>query len=179
MPEAVRIVRLDEAGGAERWREEIEAIFFANAGTKDFASEGERDAYRELWLGRYLRHCSAASFVALTEDATVAGYLAGALVSNRDPLPGPDYYALFSPALVAAHPAHVHVNIREDVRGQRIGSKLIAAFRALCAEKQIAGLHAVTTAGSRAANFFMQSGMAQQAETSWRGRRIVFLGERL
>ena len=104
MPEAVRIVRLDEAGGAERWREEIEAIFFANAGTKDFASEGERDAYRELWLGRYLRHCSAECFIALTEDAAVAGYLAGALVSNRDPLPGPDYYALFSPALVAAHP---------------------------------------------------------------------------
>jgi GNAT superfamily N-acetyltransferase len=179
VPEAVRIVRLDEAVGAERWREEIEAIFFANAGTKDFASEGERDAYRELWLGRYLRHCSAGCFIALTDDAIVAGYLAGALVSNRDPLPGPDYYALFSPALVAAHPAHVHVNIREDVRGQRIGSKLIAAFRALCVEKQIVGLHAVTTADSRAARFFIGCGLAERAQAHWRGRPIVFLGESL
>ena len=179
MFEAVRIVRLDEAGGPERWRGEIEAIFFANAGTKDFASEDERDAYRELWLGRYLRHCSAGCFVALTEDAAVAGYLAGTLVSNRDPLPGPDYYALFSPALIAAHPAHVHVNVREDVRGQRIGSKLMAAFRALCLENRIAGLHAVRTADSRAARFFIGCGLAECAQVHWRGRPIVFLGESL
>jgi GNAT superfamily N-acetyltransferase len=179
VPEAVRIVRLDEAGGAERWRGEIETIFFANAGTKDFASEEEREAYRELWLGRYLRHCPAGCFVALTGNATVAGYLAGALISNRDPLPGPDYYGLFPPELIAAHPAHIHVNIREDVRGQRIGARLIAAFRALCLEEHALGLHAVTAANSRAANFFMQCGMAQQAEANWRGRRIVFLGERL
>lgn len=175
----MRIVRLDEAGAAERWRGEIEAIFFANAGTKDFASEDERDAYCELWLGRYLRHCSAASFVALTEDAAVAGYLAGTLVSNRDPLPGPDYYALFSPALIAAHPAHVHVNVRKDARGQRIGSKLIAAFRALCAAERISGLHAVTAVDSGAARFFSGCGLAECAQAHWRGRPIVFLGERL
>jgi GNAT superfamily N-acetyltransferase len=115
----------------------------------------------------------------LTEGAAVAGYLAGAFVSDRDPLPGPDYYALFSPALILAYPAHAHVNVRDDARGQRIGSKLIAAFRALCVEKQIVGLHAVTTADSRAARFFIGCGLAERAQAHWRGRPIVFLGESL
>jgi hypothetical protein len=208
----VRIVSLGEAG-ADRWRAEIEAIFFANAGTKSFASEAERDAYRELWLGRYLQHCPEACFVALapapdldrhpgspkgcpgsreaaqheTADnacgasgvttAGVAGYLAGSLCSNRDPLLGPDYYALFSPAVIAAHPAHIHVNIRDGLRGRQIGAKLVAAFRTLCVERQVPGFHAVTTAGSGAARFFTQCGMARQAEAEWRGRRVVFLGE--
>jgi GNAT superfamily N-acetyltransferase len=216
----IRIVPLDEAGGPDRWRAEIEAIFFANAATSSFASDEARDAYRDLWLGRYLRHTAEACFVALdvsnsrhpgnaggvvrgpvlndpagsrtaasaasgvTKDPTdapeasaVLGYLAGTLFSDREPLPGPDYYALFPPGLIAAFPAHVHVNVHEKTRGQRIGSALIGAFRALCVQRQVPGMHAVTTAESRAAQFFISCGMSEQAQANWRGRHIVFLGE--
>jgi hypothetical protein len=217
----IRIVPLDEAGGADRWRAEIEAIFFANAATKSFASDEARDAYRDLWLGRYLRCAPEGCFVALeapdsrqpasrasgcpgshetvphgtpdnasgvsgvttggamNTETKLLGYLAGSLFSDREPLPGPDYYALFPPELIAAFPAHVHVNVRENVRGQQIGSALIGAFRALCIQRQVQGMHAVTTAESRAAAFFMRCGMAERAAAEWRGRRIVLLGEML
>lgn len=60
--------------------------------TKSFASEAERVAYRDLWLGRYVRHCPQQFLVASSPSGDVAGYLAGALMSDREPLPGPDYY---------------------------------------------------------------------------------------
>ncbi|MGB0087571.1 MAG: GNAT family N-acetyltransferase [Rhodomicrobiaceae bacterium] len=173
-----RIVPLAEADDPAV-RTAIDAIFFDSAATKTFASQDERAAYRELWLGRYLRHCPADCFVALDAGGSVMGYLAGSLFSDRAPLAGPDYYTLCPPALVDIYPAHVHVNVRADCRGREAGSELVAAFRAHCGANGIGGLHAVTTAGSKAASFFEHCGLAERATASWRDRQIVFLGESL
>jgi GNAT superfamily N-acetyltransferase len=154
---------------------QIEAIFFDSAATRSFASDAERAAYRDLWLGRYIRHCPEEFLVATNPHGEVVGYLAGALMSNREPLPGPDYYAGFPAALIDAYPAHLHVNVRHDCRGQNVGSTLIEAFRAICRERGVGGLHAVTAAGSRAAAFFARCGFDERATTEWRGRRLAFL----
>jgi len=154
---------------------QIEAIFFDSAATRSFASEAERAAYRDLWLGRYIRHCPEELLVATNPHGEVVGYLAGALMSNRGPLPGPDYYAGFPAALIEAHPAHLHVNVRHDCQGRNVGSALIEAFRAICRERDVGGLHAVTAAGSQAAAFFARCGFDERATTEWRGRRLAFL----
>jgi GNAT superfamily N-acetyltransferase len=154
---------------------QIEAIFFGSAATTTFASEADRAAYRELWLGRYVRHCPQQFLVATTAEGEVAGYLAGALFSNRDPLPGPDYYDAFPAALIDAYPAHLHVSVRHDFRGQALGSTLIDAFRAICHAHNAPGLHAVTAAESRAAAFFTCCGLNERATADWRGRRLYFL----
>ncbi|WP_088347657.1 MULTISPECIES: GNAT family N-acetyltransferase [Rhodomicrobium] len=157
----------------------IEAIFFASALTQDFASDEARANFRELWLGRYLRHFPAACFVALDPAGAVAGYLTGAPASNEPPLLGPDYYDALPAALIAAFPAHVHVNVRGHWRGRGVGAALVEAFRAHCRARGISGLHAVTGADTRAAAFFSRCGLTEQAQTTWRGRRLVFLGEEL
>ena len=109
----------------------------------------------------------------------MVGYLAGALLSNREPLAGPDYYAGFPVALIDAYPAHLHVNVREDHRGRNVGSTLIDAFRALCRSNDACGFHAVTAAGSPAAAFFVRCGLTARATADWRGRPLAFLGESL
>ena len=152
---------------------QIDAIFFDSAVTRGFASDAERAAYRELWLGRYVRHCPEAFLVARGPDDAVAGYLAGALFSNREPLPGPDYYDGFPAALIEAYPAHLHVNVRADCRGRSVGSALIEAFRAICREHDAPGLHAVTAADSRAAAFFTRCSLDERATIDWRGRPLA------
>jgi GNAT superfamily N-acetyltransferase len=158
---------------------QVDAIFFASAATKEFASEEARAAYRELWLDRYRQRCPNEFLVALDASGDVAGYLAGTLFSNRDPLPGPDYYAAFPAGIVEAFPAHLHVNVREDLRGRGVGAMLVDVFRDACREHGSGGLHAVTAADSRAANFFARCGLSDRAQTRWKGRRLAFLGETL
>ncbi|NJM35138.1 MAG: GNAT family N-acetyltransferase [Rhodomicrobium sp.] len=109
----------------------------------------------------------------------VCGYLAGSPVSDAEPMPGPDYYALFAATLLEDYPAHIHVNVQPGMRGQGLGERLIAAFRAHCRAHGIAGFHAVTAADSRAAAFFAKCGLDPRETIEWRNRRIAFLGERL
>jgi GNAT superfamily N-acetyltransferase len=169
-----RIVRLaDLTEGAAR---EAEAIFWESAATRQFAGDAERAAYRDLWFGRYLGHAPGEFFLALDEVGAVAGYLAGALVSNAPPLPGPDYYALFPAGLIARHPAHLHVNVRAGLRGAGVGAELLRAFAEHCRAQGVAGLHAVTAQGSRAATFFTKCGLTPCAAADWRRRTLVFLG---
>jgi GNAT superfamily N-acetyltransferase len=155
---------------------EIDAIFFGSASTQDFASPEARADFRDLWLGRYLQHFPDWCFVALDDGGAAAGYLAGSPVSNHPPLPGPDYFSAFPPELIDAFPAHMHVNVRADSRGQRIGEALVYAFRQRCADGGLPGFHAVTAADGAAAAFFSRCGLAERARVDWRDRRLAFLG---
>jgi GNAT superfamily N-acetyltransferase len=158
--------------------EEAEAIFWESAGTRQFESEAARNDYRALWFGRYIKHAPSEFRLAVGVRGDVAGYLAGALISDVPPLPGPDYYALFAPGLLAAYPAHVHVNVRADCRGAGIGGALTSAFADHCRQKRVPGLHAVTAAGSRAAAFFQRCGLRVEANATWHGRDLAFLAKR-
>lgn len=162
-------------------RAAIDNIFFDNAATPEFSDEDERRGYRALWLDRYLRHFPESCWVALDDngDKDTIGYLAGSLISDKSPLPGPDYYRLFPDNFVEKFPAHMHVNVRSDRQGEGIGRELIEAFRVHCREKQMAGFHAVTAASRCPAHFFTRCGMTVQARILWHYRWIVFIGEQL
>lgn len=174
-----QIYPLNLAGELPELQPQLDAIFFEAATRKEFPTPEARTAFHELWLGRYLRRCPMDCFVALDDDSKVAGYLAGALYSNEYPLPGPDCYALFSHGLLAAYPAHIHVNMRKDLRGQGIGALLIVAFVHHCRMQGVGGFHAITSAGSRSADFFRRCGLVDVSDAMWNGRHIVMLGRRL
>jgi len=172
-----RIVPVSELNENAELRTEAEVIFFASAATQGFPSTDARDAYRDLWFGRYIRAFPEMFLIAVSGDGHAAGYLAGSPVSDAPPLPGPDYYRLFPQALTEACPAHLHVNIRADLRGSGLGETLIAAFRRKCIKRKLPGFHAVTATGSRAARFFAKCGLAPRQRIAWHGRNIVFLAE--
>jgi GNAT superfamily N-acetyltransferase len=174
-----RIVRIPELAANAGAIAEIDAIFFASAATQTFASPESRAAFHELWLGRYFRHFPDWCFAALDDDGTVCGYLAGSPVSDRPPLPGPDYFAAFRPELIAAFPAHIHVNVRADCRRQRIGENLVAAFRTQCRDLNLPGFHALTAAAGPSARFFVRCGLLTHATATWRDRHLAFLADDL
>lgn len=174
-----QIFPLPLAGELSELQPQLDAIFFESAARKEFSSPEARAAFHELWLGRYIRHCPQECFVALDDDSKVAGYLAGSFYSNEYPLPGPDAYGLFSHGLLAAYPAHIHVNVRKDVRSQGVGALLIVAFVHHCRMSRVGGFHAITAAGSRSADFFRRCGLLDVADAVWNNRHIVFLGRRL
>lgn len=153
----------------------IDRIFFENAATTGFSNEHSRSRYRDLWLGRYLRHFPESCSVAFDDRGNVAGFLAGALISDEPPLSGPDYYKLFPGNFVEKFPAHLHVNVRHDMHRQGIGRALIDEFRAHCRNEKMRGFHAVTIANRYPAYFFVNCGMEVQARIEWYGSNIVFI----
>ena len=167
------VAPIGAAGGSDVMAQ-IEAIFFDSAATQNFASEADRAAYRDLWLGRYLEHAPGEFLLALG-DGSVIGYLAGSLISNSPPLPGPDYYPLFPAELIAHYPAHIHVNVRADHRGRGIGAGLVHAFAQRRRTHETAGFHAVTAEGSRSAAFFEKCGLRSAAGATWLNRPLKFL----
>jgi GNAT superfamily N-acetyltransferase len=172
MMRILQLAAFDDRGTALA---QAKAIFWETAGTKHFADQATRRAYRELWFSRYLSHAPGEFFLALAAEGEVIGYLAGTLISDQRPLPGPDYYPLFPQELVGRFPAHLHVNVREDCRGTGVGAALVQAFMEHCRAECCPGLHAVTRAGSRSAAFFQKCGLALEGEALWRERRLAFL----
>jgi hypothetical protein len=170
-----RVVRLTELAHAARELAEAEAIFWDSAGTTVFEAAEARAAFRELWFSRYVEHAPGEFFLALGEAGDVRGYLAGSFVSDAPPLPGPDYFTLFPPELIARFPAHIHVNIRSDQRSAGLGAELVSAFAGHCHSAGLPGFHAVTADSSGSAAFFERCGLNSRGTANWRGRDLAFL----
>lgn len=175
----MRIVSLLDLVHTDTAHTQIDDIFYQASVTRSLPTPEARAAYRDLWLGRYMAHFPELFLVALDADGAAAAYLAASPVSDRPPLPGPDYYALFPAAIVEAYPAHLHINVRLDSRGAGVGAKLVAAFRASCHTARIPAFHAVTAAGTAAVHFFRRCGMEPKAQVCWRGRELLLLGDML
>ena len=174
MARIVRLVDLPEPGSALG---QAEAVFWESAYTTTFADETSRAAYHEMWFGRYLALMPSEFLLALGPQGNVIGYLAGSLASDAPPLPGPDYYSLFGPELIARFPAHIHVNVRADSRGNGIGAALVRTFTDHCVANGVPGLHAITRAGSRSAAFFQKCGLAPLAIAIWRDSELAYLAQ--
>lgn len=170
----MRIVPFADLTDREPARRELQAIFFAGAATKSFASGAERDAYSALWLGRYLTHFPEWTLIAIGDAGMLLGYLAGSPVSNEPPLSGPGYYDQIAGERLRAFPAHCHVNVRRSARNRQIGRTLTGAFQARCRQAGLPGSHIVTSADSGASRFFEKAGY-QPEHTFSSGNKMLVL----
>ncbi|MCW5720435.1 MAG: GNAT family N-acetyltransferase [Devosia sp.] len=83
-----------------------------------------------------------------------------------------------SPAdLVAAYPAHIHMNLLERLRGQRVGSRLLQAWRDQAKADGVGGIHLGASAGnSGGVAFWTRSGFVPQRQvgsTVWFGMDLA------
>lgn len=159
MTNSVSIRRyLDVQPRAQR-DDEIDAIFFEASNTKSFESDLARAAFRERWLGRYLRGDPQLAFLALTPTERVVGYLVGSLddpaLSSR--FADISYFSAFRD-LTKRYPAHLHVNLAPAHRRLGIGGRLIDAFVAEARRAGAPGVHVVTSAGSDNVRFYNRNG---------------------
>lgn len=158
----------------------LDGIFFEASGTKSFASGAARAAFRERWLGRYLRTYPDWVYLALDGGGAVSGYLLGCL---DDPAKTPmfddiGYFKNFA-ALTARFPAQLHVNLAPAARGQGAGSRLVSAFAGDARKTGCPGVHVVTGRGLRNAGFYERQGFHEEGHIDWQGRDLVFLARSL
>lgn len=159
----------------------VDAIFFESSNTKSFACEADRTAFRHRWLGRYLDDFPELAHVlsvgcALNPD-TLAGYVIGAhhdpaLTDRYDDI---GYFHLLAD-LTRRYPAHLHINLRHDLRGRGYGSVLIERFVDDVRAAGLPGVHVVTGAAMRNAGFYRRNGFDFSQTFPWKGNELVFLG---
>ena len=160
---------------------QVDAIFFEASGRHGFAAPEERAAFRERWLGRYLRGGSDVVLLAEDRDGAVAGYLVGALEdpAGQDRFADIGYFRGAFRALCRRYPAHLHINLAPACRNRGIGAQLIAAFAARAVEAGAPGMHVVTARSARSVRFYARCGFVELAVAPLNGRQVVFLGKPL
>ena len=160
---------------------QVDAIFFEASGRRSFASQDERAAFRERWLGRYLQGGGDIVLVAESQQGTVAGYLVGAVddPAEQDRFADIGYFRAEFRALCRRYPAHLHINLAPAFRNRGIGARLIAAFAARAAAAGAPGMHVVTASDARNVRFYGRCGLTELGTAPWNGRRVAFLAKPL
>ena len=176
----VTIVKWTDAAEIQRAAGALDAIFFEASGTKAFASDEVRQAFRERWLGRYLRVYPEWAYLALGNHGQVDGYLIGCLDDPSKTLLFSDIgYFQDLRALTARFPAQLHVNLAPTARGAGAGSKLVSRFVDDAAQAGCPGAHVVTGRGLRNVGFYERNGFQERGHVTWNGHGLVFLGRDL
>ena len=158
----------------------LDAIFFQSSATQSFASDAARAAFRERWLGRYLRVYPEWVYVATSEGGAIAGYLLGCL---DDPAQTPLFsdlgYFQELAALTVRFPGQLHVNLAAEARGAGVGSQLVSAFLDDARAAGCPGVHVVTGRGMRNVVFYERAGFREHGHAVWNGSALVFLAQSL
>lgn len=177
---ACRVVRLEAADRHPELVAQVEAIFWQTS-ARSFEPGPERDAFRERWLGRYLHGGSDVVLLALAGETKVAGYLVGALENPAEQPRFADigYFRTDFAGLMAAFPAHLHINLAAEFRSRGIGAQLIEVFAGHARRAGAVGMHVVTGKGMRNVRFYARCGFRERAAALWNGREIVLLGRAL
>ena len=176
----VAVLRWLEIANRDALMPAIDAIFFEASGTKSFASDVERDAFRTRWLGRYFQNFPQLAYVAIGSNARVAGYLVGSL---DDPAKYPlfadiPYFKEFA-ALTALYPAQLHVNLAPEWRGKGVGARLVETFSSDATRAGAPGVHVVTSRSNRNVGFYAANGFHEAGTLASNNRDLVFLARRL
>lgn len=161
----------------ERDLREVRSIFFESSTKKEFKDQAERDAFEWKYLGFYLAHYPELAWVAAGEK--VLGYCIAASVSDT-----PELYAIQPHLRVfaehfSAYPAHLHINLSSEARGQGLGGKLIEACSKALKERSCSGLHIMTAPDARNRHFYLRLGFQFQTELAFKGSPILFMGKKL
>ena len=75
----MKIQRADEIADFAGCLGDIDDIFFTSSARHAFSSQEERQAFRDMSLGRYIEKHRSSFFVALNDAGGAVGYLAGCL----------------------------------------------------------------------------------------------------
>jgi len=177
MSTRIAICRYLNVERSPRLDEEIDAIFFEASNTKSFESDVARSAFRERWLGRYLRNDPQLAYLAMTSAGDVVGYLVGTIEEPASGELKENAIAAFR-EVTKRYPAHLHVNVAPARRGSGIGAQLIGAFIVDVQRTRAAGVHVITSAASANVRFYNRNGF-QEIARGGPADALVFLARAL
>jgi len=176
----MKIHKGDRLPDLDRYLAAIDSIFFESSAKQEFADQAERNAFRERWLGRYLEKHRDSFFVAVDDDGSAIGYLAGCLQNPTELSHFGDiaYFETIA-SLCRDYPAHLHINMAAGMRSKGIGAALIDRFIGWGRENAVGGVHVVTAQTSRSVPFYQRSGFAELKTFPWNSGIAVCLGRRV
>jgi GNAT superfamily N-acetyltransferase len=161
----------------QQLKPQLREIFFLSSVRQDFESPEEKEAFFERWTSYYLTHIPDLVFIFLQKDR-LAGYIMGCADSRMaEPIiiPQRASYALFAD-LFPSYPAHLHINMHPDFRGQGLGAQLINALIDALKKRGRIGLHLITSPDARNVAFYRQNGFTYEETRNWKGQPLLFMG---
>lgn len=176
------IIKLNAPGDSEleKITTDLDALFFEASNTQVFASENEKNQFRETWLGRYLSHYPDHFFLALSESGRLIGYLAGSPdnPARSELFSDVEYFSLFE-ELCQLYPAQLHVNVAPQSRGMGVGRALIEAYSNHCKTLGISGCHVITRKDADNVGYYEACGFEKSGIARWEAgqRTLIFLGK--
>jgi GNAT superfamily N-acetyltransferase len=176
----MKIYKGDHLPDLERHMVAIDSIFFESSARQEFADQDERNAFRERWLGRYIEKHRDSFFVAIDDEGTAIGYLAGCL---QDPtrLRHFDDIAYFKTiaSLCREYPAHLHINMAAGMRSKGVGAALIERFVEWARQNAVGGVHVVTAQTARSVPFYQRCGFVELKTFPWNSGIAICLGRKI
>ncbi len=156
---------------------EVRDVFFQTSTKKNFLDQDEKEKFFYKYLGLYLEHYPEFAYVSSIDQ--VIGYCVGSPQTNYlDLIRLQPHLSLFED-LFAQFPAHLHINFLPDFQGKGLGSKLLLAFEAELAGRNIAGVHIMTSSKSRNVAFYRRLGFTFECERESKDGAILFMGKLL
>lgn len=177
MSSHISIGRYLDVERTPRLDDEIDAIFFEASNTKSFESDAARSAFRERWLGRYLRDDPQFAYLAMPIAGEVVGYLVGMIEDPASSRSTENATSAFH-EITKRYPAHLHVNVAPAYRSSGIGGCLIDTFVADAQRAGAPGVHVITSAASANVRFYNRNGFLEIARGG-SGDALVFLARAL
>jgi GNAT superfamily N-acetyltransferase len=156
--------------------QELRDIFFESSSKKEFASAAERESFFRKYFGIYLELYPMHIWIAHKEK--VLGYCLGAPIFDQRILELQPHLEIFRD-LMEFYPAHLHINLHHDARGQGLGALLLKALEDDLTNLKISGLHLMTAADARNRAFYQRLGYHHEESRSYQGAAILFMGKRL
>jgi len=175
----VKIQRADEVDEFAAFLGDIDDIFFQSSAKREFCSPEEKQAFREMSLGRYIEKHRRSFFLALDAEGRAVGYLAGCL-ENPITLGHFNDVAYFHDIvdLCRDYPAHLHVNVAERYRNRGLGTALVGRFVEWAKLHSVKGIHLVTSNTARSIPFYRRSGFKELRTFPWNGTSVC-MGRKL
>lgn len=158
------------------WKE-LEEIFFVTSSIQEFSSSESKAKFKYKYFGfyqeKYLDY-----FLALKKDDQYLGYVCGAPSTQEDPvfLESHLYYSVFKDEL-KKFPAHLHINIHSELRGQGAGALLINEFIQTLKLDRVKALHIITSPEARNRRFYNRCGFDFEQEAMYQGTPLLFMGK--
>jgi ribosomal protein S18 acetylase RimI-like enzyme len=176
----IEIQKADEIRDFTSYLGDIDEIFFESSAKHDFSSDGEKQAFRDVSLGRYIAKHRDSLFVAVNAARRAIGYLAGCLENptNLDHFSDVAYFHYIAD-ICGDYPAHFHINIAEQYRRRGLGSALVDRFVDWAKFHSVMGIEVVTSNTSRSIPFYRRLGFTELRTFPWNSGTAVCMGRQL
>lgn len=157
---------------------EVRDIFFKTSMVKAFSNHNEKEKFFHLWCGQYLNTCPTQFYLALKEKKII-GYLAGHTNSRQAlkefKIPGYEFFEKH----YDKYPAHLHINCDANFQGKGVGTKLMEKFMTEVREKELPGVHIVTSIGAKNSGFYASLDFDIIDYHDFKNTRLLFMGKSL